>query len=216
MTEFAEWDVLDWQVFEAFDDLDSFIKELSSHLDATFTVRRERAEAFWGVSSDDFFQDLEEIERQVGYSFKTSLTYAVIVLAYSQTELYLKRLSDILSKVKGLPVGLKSFRGGLSERVGLFFSAFSLPPLLESEREELERVALVRNCIVHNGGIVSGSGREAQLQQLVARSQGVSLGQDQRLSISAEYCGAITKELRNMFRRLIYENFESEKPHGGV
>ena len=161
------------------------------------------------VDYDDYLSELREHERHFGEVMPRILGFSFVVMLYSEVEFRFKGLCRKLQKERRLPLALNRFSGDIKEKTQGFLRAFGLPEIHDSEMKRLAELTLVRNCIVHNSGIVSGTEKERELLRIVEDSRGMTITQEygnvKRLMLSNPYCLKHLDDCEAAFRRLFRE-----------
>jgi hypothetical protein len=188
----------------AFEELKDYLRTVADQLrEAAENDKRWVVERFAGDDGrDDVAMDFAEIEDQYGLVFRPLLLQSVVILAYSQMEYQFRRFAELLRRDRGLPTALGQFKGDVVERCQTFFNTFALPSLTSEELAQLDVLTLVRNCIVHNGGIVAGMQRDVALKNSVQGVPSLSIDKLERIQPSLEYCEVQVCFVADVFRRL--------------
>lgn len=155
---------------------------------------------------DDIAMDLQDIEHRYSSVFATTLIQSFILALFSQLEHFLHRLVGLHRSTHSHPLRLNDFRGDLFARLDLYLVSASLTRSTRGCRQRLNTLTLVRNCVAHNAGRITGTPKEHALRNLIKGHSGLGLGPHDRLEISPAYCDdsidLIGSFLRDLFGKL--------------
>lgn len=130
-----------------------------------------------------------EIKR-IDYHFKKTYpriqAYSALIITYSAVEHWLDQLGEHIKSDRKLPVCLRDFRGTLTERSNKFAKTFGLVDLSSKNSNLIEKLRLLRNCIVHAEGHVKYSKAPSKLTKLVQQEEGIDIDENGVLSISID------------------------------
>ncbi len=112
--------------------------------------------------------------------------YSALTLAYSAVEYWIDRLCERVRSDRNLPVGLRDFNGTLTERFAKFTKTFSLDDMRNRDRSLIEKIRLLRNCIVHAYGRIADSQASAKLIRIVKQEKRIDTNENGALSITID------------------------------
>lgn len=138
---------------------------------------------------DDIAMDLQDAEHRYNSVFAVTLIQSFILALYSQLEHFLHRLIELHRSTQAYPLRLNDFRGDLFSRLDLYLVGASLPRSTRAYRQRLTTLTLVRNCVAHNAGRVTGTPKESTLQNLAKNHAALVVDPHGCLRISPSYCG---------------------------
>jgi hypothetical protein len=180
---------------------------------------------------DESLAELQYHKREFGNIMPRILGYAFVTMLYSETELQFKRLCSELEVKRALPRSLDKHKGmlkatktttnGFVPLVQSYFRALSLPLMTDAELKTLAELALLRNTIVHSGGIIADNGPSQEIKELSGRVDGIRCAYEydsaplkadhrvvagsERLSIDVTYCINRLQTIVAIFNRLFDE-----------
>ena len=136
-------------------------------------------------------EEAVEIESQAIHHRFSSIyprleAYSSIILTYSAIEYWLDRLCERIKNDRNLPVGLNDFNGTLTERFIKFSKTFSLPGMENNSKSHLEKVRLIRNCIVHADGRINEMQSKKKLRRTISNEKGMALNENGALIIELD------------------------------
>ena len=192
----------------AFEELKDYLRRVSDQLHVAAEAEKQWVHDHYAGDDDvdDVAMDFMDIDEQYETVFRPLLLQSVVVLTYSQMESELKRFADLLRERRALPTSMSQFKGDVVERSQTFFKTFAIPVFEPVELGALSELTLVRNCIVHNAGVVSGTNKETALRQAVARLNSLSMDHADRIQPTLEYCETQVCFLADVFTRLYAAN----------
>lgn len=155
---------------------------------------------------DDIAMDLQDAEHLYNSVFAVTLIQSFILALYSQLEHFLHRLVELHRSTHAHPLRLKDFRGDLFSRLDLYLVSASLPKSTRFYRQRLKTLTLVRNCVAHNAGRITGTPKERALQSLAKSHASLVVDPHGRLEISPPYCSdsieLVGSFLHDLFKKL--------------
>ena len=168
-------------------ELGQYLEKVLGELHGSYDREIEEIEATESWDPDDVESPKELIFLQHREIFLPILFDSFIVVTYSQLEYLTKQVVALLRQETGHPVGLSKFKGDLLERVELFLQSSGLRTVDTALTMPLVRLTLVRNCIVHNAGLLPGSQNEASLRAALA-SANLAINDAKRIHVTPSYC----------------------------
>jgi len=139
--------------------------------------------------SEDYWRYTEE--------FPKILRSSLLVTAFSAFEHSLGVLCERLQSDKHIPIGLNILKGDILERLKNYFKLTGLAISYNNKRwQELSDYSMVRNCIVHNNGLVKGFADEVRLRNY-ANKNGI-IGQspmEDEIVLTKEFCSRVIRTM---------------------
>jgi len=201
---------LGWQ------ELEEYLKTTEKYL--------EKAKTDWETSFNEQVKHLPPEERdELGefYSdtywdyaetFPAILRNSFLVSAYSMLEHKLVYICYQLRKEFGLSHSWNDARGTKLEQFKKCCNKAHLPLSFASQDwQEIKNYSLVRNCIVHNNGLMKGF-REEQKLRIYTNSKKI-ISQNlirQQITLTEQFCKEVIKTMRAFLSKVI-EAYESQK-----
>jgi len=187
-------DTVHWHLQQ---DKVEFKKEIATRAKALTPSQRDELYDFY---HDDYWLLNEE--------FPNILWNSVLISTYSVVDFELSRLCQSLQKKHSATKALKDRRKGsllkkieqyLTVDLGLSFPSGS------SDWKELNSIALLRNCIVHNGSQIKGKKVKELRRYVRSKPPTLSIDQLDRVMLTEQYCRDSMK-IVTRFTRDLFEN----------
>lgn len=139
--------------------------------------------------------------------FEQKLRYSYVVLLVSSLETILEGMCDAFGDRNDVRVRLNDLRGDLIDRTKKYLRKIRQydRDLPSTFWEPIQIVISVRNCVVHQAGNVSRSGREASLRSLQEKCEGYSV-EDDLIVLGNGFCEwalGVVKDLQKHLQTLL-------------
>ena len=123
-----------------------------------------RADEINDILSDEYWRYSERFPRILRNSF--------LVSAISLLEYEINIICESLKKKQDIRINLNDLRGNTLEQAKLYFKLARLNLTFNDKTwQEINNYYLIRNCIVHNNGLIKGSRYEAKLHAYATRNK---------------------------------------------
>lgn len=124
----------------------------------------EQQQEFYDLYYDDYWRYKEKFPRILRNSFLVS---ALTLLEY-EMNIICRRLK----KEQQIPINPSDLRGNTLEQAKLYFKLAELNLTFNDKTwQEINNYYLIRNCIVHNNGLIKGSRYETKLRAYTIRTK---------------------------------------------
>jgi len=171
------------------------------------------------TTADLSYEELDGISEFYGeeywlYSekFPRILRNSFLVSAHSLLEYEMNVICKRLRKEQQIPVTLSDLKGDELERVKLFFKNAGLSlDYNGSTWQEINNYYLVRNCIVHNSGLIKGSKREQDLRTYITQKKIISQDTIQEeVALTEQFCEKVINTMQS-FLSEVYKAYINHK-----
>jgi hypothetical protein len=176
-------------------------KELGSLKQTADKLPVEKHNHFWMWNYPIYIEDLSPLLR-------SSFLIALYSLFENQLELYCGTLKDF----ERISLSLCDLSGSKIEKAKKYIHKVAGYPVVSKELwDEIMDFALLRNCIVHNGGFINKKlSKETQLRTILRKYQEISLEHD-RILPNEEYCKRMLTSCRQLLEDLYNESLKRIK-----
>ena len=142
--------------------------------------------------------------------FLRTFRYSVVVSVYSFLETAMSALCRYLRQSKGIALELGDLRGEAIQRDRLYLQKVCEIDFPEKTHEwqEIEKLASVRNCIVHAQGNIHRAKDRAKIENIINASEHLALEHDMYIVVSREYIEATLAWEETFLRVLHAEAFK--------
>jgi hypothetical protein len=196
-------DITEKYLQKAKDDFEAWINKEMDKLSP-----KERNE-FGEFYSDTYWEYAETFPRILRSSF--------FVSAYSLLEHKLAITCGWLKKDKQIPISWSDIRGDTLEQFKLYCKLAHLDLRYDDQNwQEINNYRRIRNCIVHNRGLIEGSTDEKDLRAYAEKKHitdrtlvGLIRLQDQ-IALTQEFCNEVTKTIWAFLSKVL-EAYELQK-----
>ncbi|MHC5129073.1 hypothetical protein ACYST8_23820 [Pseudomonas inefficax] len=151
------------------------------------------------------------------YKYPALHRESLLITIFSFLEHQLNSLCEILQQSVGGSLKLGDLYGSGVERALLYLSKVAEVDLSSfgAELPRIKGVNLVRNILVHNGGVLP-SDSNAKVNKFIEQSAGISAGGGGRVFIGSEFIPGFIRTLIDFFERLDGEMQEHIRNHPAV
>ena len=182
---------------DALGELDAKVSEL---LKQSKNLPPEGSENLVDLAGE-YNYDREEFPRILRNSFLVS---AISLLEY-EMDMICRRLKE----EQQIPITLSDLHGNLLKRVKLYLKLAGLDLLYEDKIwKEITNYLKVRNCIVHNRGLLQGDEEEKALIPYIKRKKILSENDEREIALTAHFCKEVIQTIRKFTDKVwtkIYE-----------
>ncbi len=178
-------------------------------------------------------QELDEINESYGEehwnyteTFPRILRSSFFVSAYSLLEYKMATICKRLKKDKQLPISWSDLKGDTLGQFKLYCKLSGLELSYNSKTwQEIQHYSRLRNCIVHNRGLIEGAKQEKELYAYANRKHiiqdsmlGLSIRPRAQVALTEDFCKEVTKALWAFLSNIleVYElQRQEQKADGG-
>ncbi len=200
------------ELHSGFDELEEYLKITEEYLqkaEKDFDTHVE--EQVKKLSSADIPpKELDEIKEFYGEkhwdyaeTFPRILRSSFFVSAYSLLEHKMALICKWLKKDKQMPISWSDLKGDSLDQFKLYCKLAGLELSYSSKTwQEIQHYCMLRNCIVHNRGLIHGARQERELQAYANRENiiedlfvGLSIRSQLQIVLTKEFCKDVTKTI---------------------
>jgi hypothetical protein len=205
-------------------------RELEEYLKTTEKYL-EKARTEWEAWFDEQTKHLTPEERnEIGESYSDTywdyaetfpriLRNSFFVSAYSLLEHKMAIICRWLKKDKQIPISWSDLRGGTLDQFKNYCKLASLDLTYADQNwKEINDYRRIRNCIVHNRGLIKGSREERDLRDYITPKGIISQDTiEEEIALTEQFCKEVTKTIWRFLSKVIeaYKS-QSQKPKRGV
>ena len=175
-------------------DFESHVQEQAKKLSTAGLSPEERDEIneFYGEAHWDYAETFPRILRS-----------SFFVSAYSLLEYKMAIICKWLKKDKQIPISWSDLKGDTLDQFKLYCKLAGLELSYNTQAwQEIQHYSRVRNCIVHNRGLVEGVKQEKELQAYASRKNiiddsmlGLSIRLKAQIALTEDFCKEVTKTI---------------------
>ena len=162
------------------------------------------------ILSNDYWEYAETFPRILRSSF--------FVSAYSLLESKMAIICRQLKKDKQLPISWSDLKGDVLDQFKLYCKLAGLELSYNTQAwQEIQRYSRVRNCIVHNRGLIKGSREEKELRAYAESKDiiddtliGVSTRWQAQIALTEGFCKEVTKTIWAFLKKVL-DAYELQK-----
>ena len=151
-------------------------------------------------------------------TFPRILRDSFFVSAYSWLEHEMVVICRWLKKDKQLPISWGDLRGSTLDQFKLYCKLAGLDLTYDDQNwQEINNYRRIRNCVVHNRGLIKGSREEQELYAYASRKNiiqdsmiGLSIRSQAQIALTEEFCKEVTKTIWAFLNEAI-EAHDSQK-----
>ncbi len=129
-----------------------------------------------------------------------------LVTTLSLLEYEINVICNKLKIMQTIPINLSDLKGDVLDRTKIFYKLAGLD--LQDNNlnwQEINKYYLVRNCIAHNNGLISGVKKEKELRVYITRKKIISEDKiDEEIALTASFCKEVIKTIQ-YFLNDVYE-----------
>jgi len=200
------------ELHSGFDELEEYLKITEEYLqkaEKDFDTHVE--EQVKKLSSADIPpEELDESKEFYGEkhwdyaeTFPRILRSSFFVSAYSLFEHKMALICKWLKRDKQIPISWSDLKGDSLDQFKLYCKLAGLELSYNSKTwQEIQHYCMLRNCIVHNRGLIHGARQERELQAYANRKNiiedlfvGLSIRSQPQIALTAEFCKEVTKTM---------------------
>jgi len=216
-----------------FDELEEYLKITEEYLqkaEKDFDIRVE--EQVKKLSSADIpSEELDEINEFYGEkhwdyaeTFPRILRSSFFVSAYSLLEHKMVTICGWLKKDKQIPVSWNDSKGNTLDQFKHYCKRADLGLTYDDNWKEINEYRRIRNCIVHNRGLIKGSREEKELRAYAESKDiiddtliGVSIRWQAQIALTEGFCKEVTKTIWAFLKKVLdaYELQRQEQKADG-
>lgn len=136
-------------------------------------------------------------------------SFLVTILSYLEDEL--AWMCKSLRTRKNIPISWSKLKGNALERAKVYISKLGRLDFPTGHSwAEINSYNTIRNCIVHNMGIVSGFSKEKEIRDYCLKHKGIDIDKHGNLILSKEFCLQAVSTVQTFFEEL-YDSYERKK-----
>ena len=162
------------------------------------------------ILSNDYWEYAETFPRTLRSSF--------FVSAYSLLESKMALICRQLKKDKQIPIGWSDLKGSTLDQFKFYCKLAGLEISYNSKSwQEIQHYSRVRNCIVHNRGLIKGSSKKEELRAYAERKNitddtlvGISIRRQDQIALTEQFCREVIKTIWAFLSKVL-EAYESQK-----
>jgi len=156
----------------------------------------QQRQEFYEFYSDEYWRHEEKFPRILRNSF--------LVSALSLLEYEINVVCRRLKKDQRVEVSLSDLKGDTLEQAKLFFKFAGLNLRYDSPTwQEINNYYLVRNCIVHNGGLIKAFKQEQKLRNYITHKNIISQDTiEEELALTGQFCEEIIETMQAFIEEL--------------
>ena len=176
---------------------------------------------FIKVQGAERFKDaMKNLRQSIKHQFESAYTkfqtYSTIAFAYNATEYYLKQLCKELKNRESLHLGIRDISGQpFTKKFSKFMKNSKLIDLPKSDKNLINKLQILRNCIVHRYGRIEDADNETELVRIIKDEDGIDMDKNGDLRVSINKAVMLTElasqAVANVFKANNFgEGFEVE------
>jgi len=194
--------------YNKFKDLKDYYHEIKRKFERD---EKDLAKRYYERIDENEFNDyfIEENVR-IEDIFLKQFRYSIVVMIYSLLESRLNHFCHYLSKSKKLRLELDDIKGDGIERAKLYLSKVCLIDFPEQGHEwnEMIKLNIIRNCVVHAEGIVHKAKNQKKLKGVINNTCGLEV-ENKYLKIENSYIDSALLDAENLINK-VYEKVISK------
>ncbi len=172
----------------------------------------EKTKGFTPKERNEFYESYGADYWQYAETFPRILRNSFFVSAYSLLEYEMDVICRWLKKDKQLPISLSDLRGDTPDQFKNYCKLARLEfPFNGRLWQEINNYRRIRNCIVHNRGLIERAREERELRAYIIRKGIIS--QDtiaQEIALTEQFCKKVVKTI-GVFLNEVIEAHDSQK-----
>ena len=190
-----------------FDELERYLEITEEYLKkakAEFETRLDKeSKALLPEERDEFNESYEQEYWDYEETFPRILRSSFFVSAYSLMESKMAIICKQLEKDKQIPISWSDLKGDTLDQFKLYCKLAGLELSYDSmDWQEIQNYCMLRNCIVHNRGLIRGARKESKLQAYADRKSiienvlvGLSIRSQPQIALTKEFCKGVTNTI---------------------
>lgn len=161
---------------------------------------------------DEFGEFYSDTYWDYAETFPTILRNSFLVSTYSLLEQKMAFICEQLQKDKSLTVSWKDLKGDTLEQFKKYCNLASLPLSFNNQAwQEINNYSLVRNCIVHNNGLIEGFREERKLHAYAKAKNIISKELIRKqIILTEQFCEEVIKTIKAFLIKVL-EAYESQR-----
>lgn len=179
---------------------DDFETQINKEMDKLPPEERDEFGEFY---SDTYWDYAETFPRILRSSF--------FVSAYSLLEHKMAMICGWLKKDKQIPISWSDLRGGTLDQFKLYCKLASLDLTYDDQNwQEIQHYSMLRNCIVHNRGLIQGTRQERELYAYAQGKNvidntmvGLSTRPQVQIALTEPFCREVTKNIWALLKKVL-------------
>ena len=186
------------------DESRAYRDEVATSLRGRLNQIGERAKDLEPDRQDEYFDWMYDEIAQVRDSFPQLLRSTTLIALYSLLEHRLFEICEILRKEDKLSLGPNDLKGAGVEQARAFIQRAcgrSFPDQ-SAEWQTIQNVRKVRNCLVHNGGVVENGEKGDHTRKAIEALGGATLNEKGEIFIDEKLLNDFTECVLDFFRKL--------------
>jgi hypothetical protein len=194
-------------------DVEEFFSE--KFLNAAMERNKQREDMDKYDRDDDDKEDLSWLFFTGDYylyasEFPNILRTSIFVSCYSFYENQLNLFCKLLHRKRNLTLSLTDIKGNGIERAQVYLKKVAQIefPDKSQEWQFLKKCNLIRNCVVHNGGVVEENAKE--LMKVIHSIDFISIQYhpfEQKIELKKEFCIEVIRNMRGFWEQLSPDGF---------
>jgi hypothetical protein len=190
-----------------FDELERYLEITEEYLQkakAEFeTWVDEESKTLSLEGRDEFNESYEQEYWDYAETFPRILRSSFFVSVYSLFENKMALICKWLKKDKQIIIGWRDLRGDTLDQFKLYCKLGGLRITYDDQNwNEINEYRRIRNCIIHNRGLIQGANEEKKLLAYVKRKNivddlfvGMSIRSQPQIALTAEFCKEVIKTM---------------------
>lgn len=199
--------VLAIEVHSGLDELEGYLKVTEEYLQkarSEFNTRLdEELKLIPSEERDEFNEFYGELDWNYAEVFPRIMRSSFFVAAYSLLEHKMDIICMYIQKEQGIPTNWRDSRGSTIDQFKRYCKRAGLSLTYDDQNwQEINNYRIIRNCIVHNRGLIKGVRQERELQAYANRKNiiedlmvGLSIRSQLQIVLTKEYCKDVTKTI---------------------
>ena len=164
----------------------------------------EQHQEFYDVYQEDYWRHEEKFPRILRNSF--------LVSALSLLEYEMNVICRRLKKEKQRRISWRDLRFDVLEQFKEYCNLAGLSlPYDDPTWQEINNYYMVRNCIVHNSGLIKGAKREQELRDYISRKNIISQDTiEQEITLTGQFCEEGINTMQDFLAK-VYKAYVNQK-----
>jgi len=194
-----------WQELEEYLNMtEKYLIIAKSHFETSANERaKELSAANPDLRADEIDDILSNEYWDYAETFPRIFRSSFFVSAYSLLESKMAIICRQLKKDKQMPISWSDLKGDTLDQFKLYCKLAGLELSYNSKTwQEIQHYCMLRNCIVHNRGLIQGARQERELQAYANRKNiiedllvGLSIRSQLQIVLTKEFCKDVTKTI---------------------
>ncbi len=157
---------------------------------------REQYDEYQDFHQDEYWRYEEKFPRILRNSF--------LVSAHSLLEYEINVICRRIEKEQQIPISWKDLKGDILGRTKSYCKLARLDlPVDDPTWQEIDNYYKVRNCIVHNNGLIEGARKEKTLRDYITRKKIVSEDTiEEEIALTAPFCEEVINTMKDFLDKV--------------